>query len=174
MDIDGQWTGTIETSASLGEFQLDLHSDDTGALDGEVAFGPGRGDVHGSIRDDRLEFVTQTSGLTGSLPLTFRGIAQGDSILGEVEIGNYERALWTATRSPAQAGGDGVDDSEAAYLDPEPGTLSCLHCGSTYRVERNANAMADRNALDCDVCGRPLLRWREPVTYDVTLMRPTR
>ena len=100
MSVAGDWDITIEATAELGEGRLELRADGT-ALEGTLHTSGGPTPVSGRVEGDRVDFVARSSELTGAIALTFSGRFEGNLATGDVELGNYQRGTWTATRREA-------------------------------------------------------------------------
>ena len=57
-----------------------------------------QGDLKGEIDGDRVRFRSSLPADGNQLSYYFKGIASGDSMTGEVELGEYGQARWHARR----------------------------------------------------------------------------
>jgi hypothetical protein len=47
----------------------------------------------------------------------------------------------------------------------------CRRCGSVYRIRSETTGERERGAVECEVCGRNVIRWNGTTRYDVTLVK---
>ena len=95
--IDGKWAVTIHYLRGKGEQQFVLSQSGnklTGKHQGELYQADLKGEVHAT--QVNLHSVMAVSG--NSIPWTFKGAIQGNSISGTVHMGEYGEAKWEATR----------------------------------------------------------------------------
>jgi hypothetical protein len=97
VDISGAWTirltfilGSTTHSAVLTVQGTEL----AGAYHGKVGTAP----IRGAISDSSIQFSTTLRYEATNLPYLFTGTVQGDTMSGEVTMGEYWTAQWTATR----------------------------------------------------------------------------
>jgi len=97
-EMKGQWAVAIQYSRGSGEqrFTLEQSGNElTGMQQGELY----RSGLTGSIHGDQIELKSSMAVSGNSIPWAFRGIVQGNSIAGTVNMGEYGEASWKATRA---------------------------------------------------------------------------
>lgn len=103
-DLSGEWAVTVEYAASRGEHALVFKQE------GNRLVGTHRGqavtrELAGTIDGDAVKFrssVDETV-IGNSLTFTFTGKVSGDTMAGDVDLGEYLKARWTA--KPYRYGG---------------------------------------------------------------------
>ena len=106
-DLSGAWDVQIEFAASHAKHNFYLRqngSDITGTHQGDFL----ARDVLGTIHGNTVKMVSSIGEQHGSaLTYTFSGNLEGDSISGELNMGEYRTAKWTATQHKSDFGGPG-------------------------------------------------------------------
>lgn len=98
VQIAGNWAVEIKYSRGIGEQHFKLQQDGdqlTGQQMGEIYQASMKGTVHA----DHVELTSNMVVSGNSIPWTFRGVAAGNSMSGTVNMGEYGKALWSATKS---------------------------------------------------------------------------
>ncbi len=78
--------------------RLELEAEGT-RLRGTMHTDAGPAALTGFVEGGRLEFVTNSSALTGAQRLTFTGRVDNDMMVGDVDLGHFKRGAWTAVRA---------------------------------------------------------------------------
>jgi D-glucosaminate-6-phosphate ammonia-lyase len=96
-DISGRWNVTVQYESGSADHKLFLLAKGN-RVTGSHAGWAFEGDLRGSIDGDKIEL--QTSLPTGGQRLSygFSGRIAGDTISGDVDLGEYGAARWTARR----------------------------------------------------------------------------
>jgi seryl-tRNA(Sec) selenium transferase len=96
--IQGTWAVAVQYSRGTGEqrFTLEQNGNEiTGIQQGEIYTAGLKGLIHSS----QIE-LRSTMAVSGNvLEWTFQGIAQGNTMAGTVDLGEYGKAAWTAIRA---------------------------------------------------------------------------
>jgi hypothetical protein len=96
--IQGTWAVAVQYSRGTGEqlFTLEQNGNEiTGIQQGEIYTAGLKGLIHAS----QIE-LRSTMAVSGNvLEWTFQGIAQGNTMAGTVDLGEYGKAAWTAIRA---------------------------------------------------------------------------
>ena len=95
--INGRWDVTIQYTAGMAAHKLFL------ALNGNKLTGTHfgwalEGKLTGLMNGDRVSFQSVLPSSGQSLSYTFSGRVEGDAMSGDLELGEYGRARWTARR----------------------------------------------------------------------------
>ena len=96
-DVGGQWDVTIDYVLAPTQHKVFLEQTDAdlrGLHEGERT----DGDVRGWVDRDKVRFSSRHRWEGASFGFTFEGVAKGDSMEGEVDLGEYFTAPWRATR----------------------------------------------------------------------------
>ena len=96
-DVGGQWDVTIDYVLAPTQHKVFLEQTDAdlrGLHEGERT----DGDVRGWVDGDKVRFSSRHRWEGASFGFTFEGVAKGDSMEGEVDLGEYFTAPWRATR----------------------------------------------------------------------------
>jgi len=96
--VQGQWSVAIQYSRGIGEqrFTLEQSSNDLiGVQQGELY----KATLKGVIHADQIELRSTMEVSGNSVPWTFKGSVQGNSMNGTVHLGEYGEATWKATRA---------------------------------------------------------------------------
>jgi L-seryl-tRNA(Ser) seleniumtransferase len=97
VDVSGRWDMDITFARGATRHTLFLHADRsriTGLHLGRVL----KGDLRGTIDGERIELSSTVAHEGTSLRYAFRGSASGERMEGDVDLGEYGRADWTARR----------------------------------------------------------------------------
>jgi L-seryl-tRNA(Ser) seleniumtransferase len=103
-DVTGEWDVHIEYVASASNHLLYLHQN------GNQVEGTHQGDfiardLFGDIKGDRVKFTSNTTERHGeALTYTFSGTLSGDNMEGNLDLGEYLHAKWTAARHQFKRG----------------------------------------------------------------------
>ncbi|HJP30890.1 MAG TPA: hypothetical protein QGF95_10085 [Candidatus Latescibacteria bacterium] len=100
MDLSGEWQ--LELKFLLGEasYQLSLDQAD-GGVSGRYRSQYGEQDISGSVgADGAVQLRTGVHYQACGAGYTFTGRIDGDRMTGEVDLGEYWKASWSATRQP--------------------------------------------------------------------------
>ncbi|MGH9630313.1 MAG: aminotransferase class V-fold PLP-dependent enzyme [Bryobacteraceae bacterium] len=98
IDVSGAWRVTIEFIRGSAEHRLELAA--AGAELKGTHFGvSGKGEVRGSVQGATVRFRTAIPCEGSRLPYRFTGTAQKDRMSGDLELGEYGRARWSAVRA---------------------------------------------------------------------------
>ena len=101
-DISGVWDVEIEYDPGKARHKLFLNASGnrvTGSHEGWAY----QGDLKGEVDGDRVELRSSLPAEGTHLPYTFRGTVSLQGISGDVNLGEYGKAKWRATRHPARA-----------------------------------------------------------------------
>jgi L-seryl-tRNA(Ser) seleniumtransferase len=96
-DVSGVWDAEIEYEAGSARHKLFLAakgSEITGSHDGWAY----QGDLRGSMNGDRVELRSAFRVEGTTLTYTFTGTLAGDTLSGDVSLGEYGKARWRAKR----------------------------------------------------------------------------
>ena len=98
MQIEGRWAVTVQYSRGAGEQLFTLQQNEhqlTGRQQGELYTAT----LEGTMDGDKVE-LRSAMGVSGdTLTWIFSGTAQGDTLAGTVDLGEYGTAAWTANRA---------------------------------------------------------------------------
>jgi hypothetical protein len=84
----------------MGERAVTLKLEEAGGtLKGTVESDQGNAPVEGTQSGDTVEFKGSVTGPMGAIELTFTGTQNGDEMSGNVKLGTFGDAPWTATRA---------------------------------------------------------------------------
>ena len=97
VDVGGDWELTMVTQ------QGEMTQDVTFVQDGEklsVTMKSQRGEStgEGTIKDNEIEWSITRSTPRGDMTMTYKGTVEGDTMSGEVQIGDFGSAEWKATK----------------------------------------------------------------------------
>jgi len=98
VQIAGNWAVEIKYIRGIGEqkFTLQQEGDSvTGTQQGEIY----KADLKGRVQADHIELTSDMAVPGNSIFWTFRGVVSGDNASGNVHMGEYGDATWTAVRS---------------------------------------------------------------------------
>ena len=96
-NVDGQWKMHIQFVLGSGEHRLFFEQDGeelVGTHTGEMA----GGDLSGWLQGDEVHFKSSHRYEGGRFEFDFHGKIEGDAMEGEVELGEYGSARWSARR----------------------------------------------------------------------------
>ena len=100
LTVQGTWAVVIRYSLGVGEQQFTLQQDGdaiTGVQQGELYSAALKGVIH--VAQIELRSTMAVSG--NILEWAFRGVVQGNTMAGTVDLGEYGNATWTATMTAA-------------------------------------------------------------------------
>ena len=98
-DISGGWNVHIEYASGSSEHHLFLRQTDGGRVQGTHQGDFVSRDLNGTIEGDNVKLASSIQERHGdSVSYHFTGAVQGDSMSGNLELGEYLGAKWTATR----------------------------------------------------------------------------
>jgi D-glucosaminate-6-phosphate ammonia-lyase len=102
VDVDGRWDVEVQYEVGSARHKLFLtpKGNQVAGMHQGWAF---EGELSGRIDGDRVEFRSALPAGGQRLSYTFTGHAVGDSMSGELDLGEYGRARWTARRHSAAA-----------------------------------------------------------------------
>jgi len=96
-DVAGRWN--VEVKFLLGEARHLLFLETEGnSITGTHAGSRSRGEVRGSIDGDKVRFRSVLPCEESDLSYIFEGTVSGDRMSGELDLGEYPKARWTAVR----------------------------------------------------------------------------
>jgi len=97
-DLTGEWDVRVDYLASTSEHKLFLRQD-SGRIVGTHQGDFISRDLYGSIDGDIVKFASQVGESHGfALGYRFTGTVQGDSMSGDLDLGEYRSAKWSASR----------------------------------------------------------------------------
>lgn len=98
VDVTGDWQMTVETPR--GEMASEVHFDQDGENLTVTMVGPGGDEItgEGSVEGNEIEWTVTRSTPRGEMTMTYTGIVEGDTMSGEVKMGNFGSARWEAAR----------------------------------------------------------------------------
>jgi uncharacterized pyridoxal phosphate-dependent enzyme len=96
--VSGDWTVEIHFTRGIGHQRLTLQQD-ANALKGSQTGAVYEAALVGSVQADHVELHSDMKVPGNSIPWNFTGIANGGSMSGTVNMGEYGSATWTAVRS---------------------------------------------------------------------------
>ncbi len=106
-EVSGEWDVEIEFAASRSKHTLYLRqngSDIEGTHQGNYLARDVLGSMHGNV----VEMTSSIGEQHGaSLTYTFTGMVSGDAMAGDLNLGEYRTAKWTASRHKYKLGGPG-------------------------------------------------------------------
>jgi hypothetical protein len=96
--VQGAWAVTIQYSRGIGEQQFTVEQS------GNNLTGTQRGELYttalkGVVRADQIELHSNMEVSGNSIPWTFHGTVQGNTMSGTVHLGEYGEATWKAVRT---------------------------------------------------------------------------
>lgn len=96
-DISGGWDVTVRFACGSAEHKLFLNTRGNNVSGVHIGW-VGEGELSGRINNDRVEFRSDLPTPGQSISYTFSGRVSGDTMSGEVSLGEYGPAQWTARR----------------------------------------------------------------------------
>jgi hypothetical protein len=96
--VQGTWAVTIQYPRGIGEqkFTIEQSGNElTGMQNGEIYNAKLKGVIHA----DQIELRSNMQVPGNSIPWTFKGVVQGNSIAGSVHMGEYGNATWKAVHA---------------------------------------------------------------------------
>ncbi len=106
-DISGEWDVAIEFTASRSTHSLYLRQNGS-ELEGTHQGDFLARDLVGSVHGNTVKMTSSIGEQHGAaLTYTFTGTLEGDRISGDLSLGEYRSAKWSATRHKNEAGGPG-------------------------------------------------------------------
>jgi L-seryl-tRNA(Ser) seleniumtransferase len=97
VDISGTWRVDVEFVRGTARHQLELKSAGADVRGTHVGTN-GKGDVHGSVHGEQVSLRSAIACEGSRLPYHFTGTAQNGRMTGELMLGEYGRARWTAVK----------------------------------------------------------------------------
>ncbi len=98
MSAAGSWNVKLQTQ--MGERAVTLKLEESGGdLKGAVESDQGNAEVVGKQDGNSVEFKGTVQSPMGAMELVFTGTQDGDNMSGNVKLGTFGDAPWTATRS---------------------------------------------------------------------------
>lgn len=99
-EIEGHWNVSIRFACGAAEHKLFLSTRGNKVSGLHIGWA-GEGDLSGSMDSDRVQFRSELPTPGQSISYTFTGKVSGDTMSGELSLGEYGPAQWTAKRQPA-------------------------------------------------------------------------
>lgn len=98
VDVTGDWELTMETRR--GEMTRDINFVQEGENLTVTMEGRGGGEVtgEGTIKGNDIEWTITRSTPRGEMTMTYTGKVDGDTMSGEVQLGDFGSATWKAVR----------------------------------------------------------------------------
>jgi len=98
VDVTGDWELTMETRR--GEMTRDINFVQEGENLTVTMEGRGGGEVtgEGTIKGNNIEWTITRSTPRGEMTMTYTGKIEGDTMSGEVQLGDFGSATWKAVR----------------------------------------------------------------------------
>ena len=97
-NIAGTWNVTIDYSVGTGKQQLTLTQNGT-AVAGQQAGEIFSTDLHGKVQGDRVELRSSMPANGSNINFTFDGTVSGSGFSGDVGLGEYGSAKFTAVKA---------------------------------------------------------------------------
>jgi len=103
-DVNGEWDVHITYAAGSSDHRLYLHQQDT-HIDGTHYGDYVARDLSGAIHGTEVKFTSEVGERHGAaLTYTFSGTAAADRMEGDLDLGEYLKAKWTAVRHAPSMG----------------------------------------------------------------------
>lgn len=102
VDLSGRWDVQIQYQLGTAKHKLFLTARRNKVSGTHIGWA-NEGAVRGEIDGSRVSLRSALAASGQSLPYHFKGKVEGDSMSGEVELGEYGKATWTATRAKETA-----------------------------------------------------------------------
>jgi L-seryl-tRNA(Ser) seleniumtransferase len=99
-EIAGRWNVSVQYESGSADHKLFLNTNGNRVSGTHIGWAF-EGELTGSIDSDRIEFRSSLPVGGQRLTYEFSGRAAGDTMSGELELGEYGRARWTAQRHRA-------------------------------------------------------------------------
>jgi len=98
VNVTGDWELTITTPR--GERTQNIHFEQEGEKLTVTMMGPRGGEItgEGTVRGNKIEWTITRSGRRGEMTIAYTGEIKGDTMSGEVQMGNRGPFKWTAKR----------------------------------------------------------------------------
>ena len=96
--VAGSWAVTIDYSVGTGRQQLTLQQDGS-AITGKQAGEIFSADLRGKVQGDHVELRSSMAANGSTINFTFSGIVSGNTYSGDVNLGEYGMAKFTATKA---------------------------------------------------------------------------
>ena len=98
VDVSGDWELTLQSPR--GEFTQNVHFDQEGeslkvAMEGR---GGGESTGAGTIKGSEIQWTVTRSTPRGEFTSNYTGVVEGDTMSGEVQMGDFGSRQWTAKR----------------------------------------------------------------------------
>jgi hypothetical protein len=97
-DITGPWDVSVEFYNSSSEHKFFIHKQDGNWLKGSHKGDVFVQDMAGTIEGDRVKLLSTYSAAGDYIPFTFHGTVSGDTMSGDIHMGEYRSAKFTAKR----------------------------------------------------------------------------
>ncbi len=98
MSVAGTWNVKLQTQ--MGDREVTLKLEEAGGdLKGAVESEQGNAEIAGKLDGNSIEFKGTIQSPMGPMELVFTGTQDGDNMSGNVKLGTFGDAPWTATRS---------------------------------------------------------------------------
>ena len=98
MSVQGTWNVILKTQ--MGDRPVTLKLEESGgSLKGQIESEQGNAEISGKAEGDSIEFTGTVQGQMGAMELVFTGSLSGDEISGNVKLGTFGDATWTAKRA---------------------------------------------------------------------------
>jgi hypothetical protein len=106
VDVTGTWALTV-TRANGGESSPNdaIFTQDKDALQFAMPGGPGGAFLTGTgtVKGNVLEWKVTISGPQGEMTIVFKGKVEGDSMSGDVSMGDFGTFTWSATKKTVKS-----------------------------------------------------------------------
>ena len=96
--VAGTWAVSIQYVRGVGEQHFVLHQDG-GAVTGDQKGAIYNATLHGKVQGDQVELHSVMPVSGNRIVWTFKGTVRGNAISGDVDMGEFGPAAWTATRA---------------------------------------------------------------------------
>jgi len=101
--VAGDWR--VEIAFCLGSAQHSVHwRQDGEAISGRYQSSYGTHEASGAVNGDQICFRYEMAPRPNSMTATFVGRIEGDRMRGEVDLGEYGSATWSARRASEKRG----------------------------------------------------------------------
>lgn len=97
-NVAGEWQVEVEFLQGGSTHAMALEQDGE-TVSGRYRFGFSSGDVQGTVRGDEIELHTSFRHEASGVSYHYTGKAEGDTMRGAVDLGEYWTARWTAIRA---------------------------------------------------------------------------